>query len=89
MKSVINNKHECYLCGGTLNLDIHHCLFGTANRKKCDEDKLVVTLCHRCHQDIHNQNTWEKRALQKIAQEKYEEKHTRDEFIKRYGKSYL
>lgn len=89
MKSIISNAKSCYLCGKTFNLEKHHCIFGTANRKKADQDGLWVNLCHDCHQAIHNQDIWEKKALQEIAQEKWELKNTREAFIKRYGKSYL
>lgn len=90
MKSIISNSKRCYLCGTEQNLQIHHCIFGTANRKKADADGLFVHLCASCHNAVHNQDIWEKRALQEIAQEKWEErKGSRNEFIKRYGKSYL
>lgn len=90
MKSIISNAKKCYICGSESDLEKHHCVFGTANRKKADSDGLWVWLCHRDHQAIHNQDIWEKKALQEIAQEHWEEKNgTRDDFIKRYGKSYL
>jgi len=90
MRSLINNSKECYICGSTYNIEKHHMVFGSANRKKADEDGLWCNLCHSCHQAVHNQDIWEKKALQELAQEKYEEKiGTREQFIKRYGKSYL
>jgi len=90
MKSIVSNAKRCYICCSENNLEKHHMIFGTANRKKADEDGLFVNLCHNCHQAIHNQNIWEKKALQEIAQERWEHcKGTREEFIKRYGKSYL
>lgn len=90
MKSIISNSKRCYLCGSESDLEKHHCIFGTANRKKADEDGLWVYLCHRDHQAVHNQNIWEKKALQEIAQEKWENKNgNREAFIKRYGRSFL
>lgn len=89
-KSIISNARKCYVCGSEYDLEKHHCIFGTANRSKADSDGLWVYLCHRDHQAVHNQDIWEKKALQEIAQTKYEEKTgSREDFIKRYGKSYL
>lgn len=90
MRSIISNSKRCYVCGSDYQLEKHHTIFGTANRTKADKDGLWVYLCHRDHQAIHNQDIWEKRALQEISQTKWEEKYgNREAFIKRYGKSYL
>ena len=90
MKSIISNAKRCYVCGSDYCLEKHHTIFGTANRKKADQDGLWVWLCHRDHQAVHNQNIWEKKALQEISQEKWEERNgSRESFIERYGKSYL
>ena len=89
-RSIISNVRRCYLCGSENALEKHHCIFGTSARRKAEEDGLWVYLCHRDHQAVHNQDIWEKRALQEIAQEHWQEKYgTKDQFIKRYGKSYL
>lgn len=89
--SKMQTEKVCYISGRTDNLVIHHCLNGTHQRKKCDEDGLTVWLNARIHDYIHH--TIEGReylyALKKDAQRVYERDHTRDEFIKRYGKSYL
>lgn len=89
-KSIISNTKKCFLCGSENDLEKHHCIFGTANRKKAEEDGLWVYLCHRDHQAVHNQDIWEKKALQELAQEKWELKYgLRQQFIERYKKSYL
>lgn len=89
-RSIISNARKCYVCGAEIGLEKHHCIFGTANRKKAESDGLWCYLCHRDHQAVHNEDIWEKRALQELAQEKWEAKYgTREEFIERYGKSYL
>ncbi len=90
MKSIINEEYRCNNCGSPFNLERHHCIFGTANRKKAEEDGLWVWLCHDCHHGVHNGNNWLKEMLQKEAQEYWEEEYgDRDAFIKRYGRSYL
>lgn len=39
---------HCKLCGSPY-VEIHHCLHGTANRKKADKYNLVIPLCHEHH----------------------------------------
>lgn len=89
--SIMQTEKECYLTGRKDNLEIHHCLNGTHQRKKADKDGLYVYLTAEMHRYIHN--TIEGHDLliflKKKAQEAYEETHTREEFIRRYGKSYL
>lgn len=89
-RSIISNVRKCYLCGSQTDLEKHHCIFGTAGRKKAESDGLWVYLCHRDHQAVHNQNIQGKKALQEIAQGKWElENGSREDFIERYGRSYL
>lgn len=90
MRSIINEEFKCNICGRIFNLERHHCIFGTANRSKAEEDGLWVWLCHDCHMEIHNGNNWAKELLQKEAQESWESEYgSREDFIKRYGRSYL
>ena len=93
MKSIISNSNSCYICGRIDSLTVHHCIFGS-KRKLADEDGLTVKLCASCHEAIqHPTNKFDQsmqNALKKIAQEKWEEKYgTREDFIRRYKKSYL
>ena len=91
MKSIIQDESckVCYLCGG-YGSDRHHCLHGTANRKKADEDGLTVMLCHDCHMKLHDTGLND-RYLQRQAETRWIEhyKSSIEEFIKRYGKNYL
>lgn len=91
MESIIQNKSKdcCYICGQWAT-DTHHCLHGTANRKLADKDGLTVRLCHRCHMALHDKGNFDK-ELQRIAQARWMEYYSgsEDDFIKRYGKSYL
>jgi Zn-finger protein len=89
-RSIMDAGEECYLCGSESNLQIHHCLHGTANRKLADEDGLVVKLCPNCHRALHDKGVSDK-DLQKTAQRvwmHYNKKSVED-FIQRFGKSYL
>ena len=90
MKSIISEKMKCYICGRETDLERHHCIFGTANRRKAEEDGLWVWLCHDCHHGVHNGNNYAKERMQMDAQEDWESMYgDRDAFIKRYGRSYL
>ena len=94
MKSIISNEKRCYICGTTLNLHRHHVMFGFANRKKSEEDGLWVYLCGPHHnlspQGVHFDKQLDK-VLKNHAERKWMEFYdkTEDDFIKRYGKSYI
>ena len=93
-KSIIPGDDEyCYLCKqvhlmnpGT---DVHHCLFGN-KRKLADQDGLTVHLCHDHHMRLHQQGQ-HKDELIRLAQITWMEHFdkTKEEFIARYGKSYI
>ena len=88
---MIDDKKRCYLCGSTQNLQVHHCLFGN-NRKKADKLGLMVYLCMDCHtgsRGVHIVNSKGLKELQILAQKKFEETHTRDEFMEIFHKNYL
>lgn len=92
MKSIIQqNKEKCFLCGGGASEE-HHCIYGTANRKLSEKYGLKVYLCPLCHRIGENavhKNYFTDIKVKQVAQAKFEEKHTREEFIKIFGKSYL
>lgn len=75
---------RCYLCLRDRQ-QFHH-VFGGSNRKHATEDGLFIPVCMECHQAIHEHNPI---ALKKEGQRQYELTHSREEFMKRYGKSYL
>lgn len=89
MDSIISNEKKCYLTGSLIYLEKHHCMNGVANRKKADKDGLWVWLNHDVHVAVHNTRPDLKLKLKQIAQQKYEETHTREQWMKRYGKNYL
>lgn len=83
-------EKKCYLCGYGGELELHHAIHGTANRRLADEDGLVVYLCPVCHRALHDQG-WRDRDLEQAAQFAWMMRHgfAVNDFIKRYGKSYL
>ena len=88
-KTIIEqNTDFCYFCG-RLATDRHHVWHGTSNRKKADEDGLTVMLCHFCHMNLHDKGIGD-RLLMQVGQMAWENTYgTREDFIRRYGKSVL
>ena len=94
MQSIIQENRECYVCKTTNNLHLHHIIFGQ-NRKKADEDGLVVYLCREHHEGTigvhgirgHNLD----KRLKEIAELEWLRYYnkTKEDFIARYHKNYL
>ena len=75
---------KCDYCNRVFkHLDPHE-VYGGSNRKRSIKNKFVAMLCRNCHDDEKV-----KKELKKKYQEEYEKTHTREEFIKLIGKSYL
>ena len=87
-KSIITTKPYCLECGRRYNLELHHCIHG-AYRKKADKDGLFVLLCNKCHKRLHSCDYNMDLKYKQLAQEKFEENHSREEFMERYYKNYL
>lgn len=83
---------ECYFCKKKQDLHLHHVFFGHANRKISDREGFVVWLCPY-HHNMSNNSVHHNRemdlALKRKCQIEYERDHTREDFIKLIGKSYL
>ena len=91
MKSILQTNKECYVCKTTYNLHLHHIYFGP-NRKVSDKNGFVVYLCQYHHEGtygVHGKNGNElNKKLKQECQKKYEQAHTREEFIKLIGRNY-
>lgn len=89
-RSIMHEGERCYICGAYGQLEAHHCMHGTANRKKAEEDGLIVNLCHTCHMDLHDKGLEDKWLMQQAqtAWMRYYSK-TVQEFRARYGKNHL
>ena len=81
----------CEICGKWLPLEEHH-VFGASNRKKSEKYGMTVDLCHWCHNEppdgVHHNSEANKR-LKAGFQGKFEETHSREEFRRIFGKSYI
>ena len=84
---ITKDLEHCYICrfqGKKVLRDDLHEVYGAANRKRSILNGLVVPLCRK-----HHQNEEILSELKVATQQKYEVNHTRDEFIKLIGKSYI
>lgn len=93
MDSILQKEKKCFLTGSEQMLDKHHIYFG-ANRKVSEENGFWVWLNHYQHiadspyRTPHNDRETDL-YLKRLCQMKYEETHTRAEFIRLIGRSYL
>ena len=92
MDSIIQHDHICLVCRTTQDIHVHHVFFGTANRKKSEEHGLKVYLCGRHHNmsnaGVHYNKTLDIKIKQ-LAQRKFEETHSRAEFMREFGRNWL
>lgn len=80
----------CEICGG--RADHAHHVFGGKNRKTSDYYNMIADLCVMCHTSgpraVHRDritDVWLKRRYQL----KFEETHSREEFIRAFGRNYI
>lgn len=91
MKSIIQDKKECYFCHTTQNLHDHHIYFGK-NRKISEQNGFKVWVCAKHHNmsiDSVHENHIKDIYLKQLCQSVYEQTHTRHEFMVLIGKNYL
>lgn len=93
MNSVLQEEKKCFVTGSTMGLHKHH-IFGAFNRDNSEKYGLWVWLkwdrhvnCSP-HRTPHNDATVDL-MLKKIAQRKFEETHSREEFMQIFGRNYL
>ncbi len=79
-----NDLAKCYYCGKRLKKIDKHEVFGGSNRQRSMKNGFVVGLCNECHSDEVVIN-----ELRKDLQKEYEKSHSREDFIRLIGKSYL
>jgi len=93
VRSILQDEKRCYVTGSTTGLHKHH-IFGSFNRNNSEKYGLWVWLRwdrhieNSPHSTPHNDATVDL-MLKKTAQRKFEETHTRDEFMQIFGRSWL
>ena len=92
MKSILQTVKRCYVCGTTYNIHDHHIFGGTANRKNSENHVFKVFLCGH-HHNMSNEGVHFNRELdlklKRECQAKFEETHSREEFMAIIVKIYL
>lgn len=88
-KSILQDGEYCFLCAErSLGLDAHH-VFNKFNKSKSEKYGLMVYLCRKCHQKIHDTDTPLRRQLEAFAQSEWEKQYgSREDFIKEFNKNY-
>jgi hypothetical protein len=92
MKSIMQTEKKCFQTGRTDSLHEHHIYYGK-NRKISEQNGFKVWLTGEWHNqdsriDVHHNIEFD-RYLKRECQKKYEETHSRAEFMALIGKSYL
>lgn len=86
---VTDNLDKCFVCQSERNIEIHHCIHGTANRKISDKYDLIVGLCNSCHRELHEKNRQLDLYVIREAQFAFERKYGREKFMKVFMKNWL
>jgi hypothetical protein len=91
-KSILQTEKECYFTKRTGNLHLHHIFYGRGLRQISDREGFVVYLIPELHNmsndGVHFNRELDLR-LKRECQAKYEETHSRKEFIQLIGRNYI
>ena len=90
VKSILQTEKVCWVCHARYPLHKHH-IYGGRNRQVSEDNGFFVYLCFEHHtgqKGVHN-HPHADLMLKQDCQTVYEKDHTRDDFIKLIGKSYL
>ena len=98
MKSIMHDSKECYLCRKYFDicndrgLHKHHVYEGWGNRSRSEETGCWIWLCGMHHNlsdyGIHFNKDVDLEVKQE-CQRKFEETHSREEFMDTFGRNYL
>ena len=83
---------ECHICGSTVNLHIHHCIYGSGKRKLSGKYGLVVPLCARHHNMSNESAHFNKEVdltLKRAGQKAFMKHYPNLSFIEIFGRNYL
>ena len=90
-KSILQPDGEkvCYVSGSRINLDLHHVMHGSANRKIADKWGIWCWLRHDIHMDLHDKDKKLDLQLKQEAQEAFEKLYSHEKWMELFGKNYL
>lgn len=87
---VPESEAYCYLSGLHTNIDFHHIMNG-AYRKKSEKYGCWVWLNHQVHDKLHSTpegKKWE-RTLKQECQRAFENRYSREKWMKEFHRNYL
>jgi hypothetical protein len=91
INSIVTSEYnKCFICHSERNLEVHHCFFGSANRKLSDKYGMTVPLCPDCHRGtngVHN-NYQLNLYIKRYAQLEFEKHFSYEKFMEVFGKNY-
>jgi len=90
-KSILQPDGEkvCYVSGSRINLDLHHVMHGSANRKIADKWGIWCWLRHDIHMDLHDKDKELDLQLKQEAQEAFEKLYSHEKWMELFRKNYL
>ena len=90
--SILQEDKKCFQTGRTDSLEEHHIFFGRGQREISEANGFKVWLTYDWHQDhkigVHHNIEFD-RYLKRKCQAKFEETHSRDEFMALIGENYI
>lgn len=91
IESIIQHEKCCYICGSTQNLECHHVMSGTANRRLSQMYGLTVWLCRDHHTGSIGVHTdiFLKNRLERDAQRAFESIYGHRMWMQTFRKNYL
>lgn len=91
-KSIITaDMDSCIICQSSF-VEIHHIIFGTANRELSDKFGLVVPLCaehHRTGKNAVHMNRDADLFFKRLAERKFKEVWKEYDFLEVFGKDWI
>lgn len=92
MKSILQTSKECWFCGRSDELHVHHVIYGQGYKKMSDKYGLTVWLCPK-HHNMSNDGVHFNKArdleLKQYAQKKFEQKYSHELWMQEIGRNYL
>ena len=89
---IVEDLKHCLVCGTSFNIHIHHCIYGSANRKKSEKYGLIVPLCAK-HHNMSNEGVHFNKELdmklKQLAQKRFMEVYPNQNFLDIFKRNYL
>ena len=85
----MQDEKVCFISGRQTQLDRHHCFHGSARRKLAEKWGCWCWLSHDLHMELHRKNKALDLMLERACQQRFEELHSHEEFMRIFGKNYL